>query len=286
MCKKCNNSECGGCNESSLASEVNALSNQVAELMDKLTEIEEDTKFLKDGHPILLIEHADDADQFDLSTGKGDGDWLGWAICDGQTHLNPNTKKNITTPNFIDRFVVQAGGTYSLDDTGGTATETLTTNQIPIHNHGVTDPGHTHNITDPGHTHAIDDPGHTHGGTGGSHTHSFTTGSAGSHTHLIPNIPQTIGSGGSGASAANSPVDYGPSDVAGAHTHTGNTDAASGGITVSAAFTGVSNNAAFIGITETDSASAGITDTDNEGGGLSHNNLPPFWAAFYIIKIY
>lgn len=46
--------------------------------------------------------------------------------------------------------------------TGGSATVTLGTGNLPAHNHGVTDPGHAHGITDPTHSHAVTDPGHSH----------------------------------------------------------------------------------------------------------------------------
>lgn len=39
-----------------------------------------------------------------------------------------------------------AGADVDLGDTGGHATVTLSTDQLPAHNHGVTDPGHTHNV--------------------------------------------------------------------------------------------------------------------------------------------
>ena len=52
----------------------------------------------------------------------------GWVLCDG----------NNGTPNLRDRFVVGAGSSYSVDDTGGAANVTLTINQIPSHNHSYT----------------------------------------------------------------------------------------------------------------------------------------------------
>lgn len=44
--------------------------------------------------------------------------------------------------------------TGNLGGTGGLETITLTTSQLAVHSHGVTDPTHTHTITDPTHTHS------------------------------------------------------------------------------------------------------------------------------------
>ncbi|WP_290943772.1 hypothetical protein [Hyphomonas sp.] len=64
----------------------------------------------------------------------------GWVLCDG----------NSSTPNLQDRFVVGAGNSYSVGDTGGASSVTLSTSQIPAHSHTmtVTDPGHYHTTND------------------------------------------------------------------------------------------------------------------------------------------
>ena len=49
----------------------------------------------------------------------------GWAICNGQSG----------TPDLRDRFIVGAGSAYSVDDTGGAASVTLSTSEIPAHSH-------------------------------------------------------------------------------------------------------------------------------------------------------
>ena len=50
----------------------------------------------------------------------------GYALCNGSNG----------TPNLQDRFVVGAGSGYAVAATGGNATVTLTTAQMPQHNHG------------------------------------------------------------------------------------------------------------------------------------------------------
>lgn len=48
----------------------------------------------------------------------------GWYLCDG----------NNSTPNLRNRFVVGAGSSYAVADTGGAATHTLTEAELPSYN--------------------------------------------------------------------------------------------------------------------------------------------------------
>lgn len=91
----------------------------------------------------------------------------GWLICDGSTFsaanyplLNTLLGGN-TLPDMRDRNAVGASGTKTVKSTGGAATFTLTTTQLPAHTH-----------------------------TGPSHTHTATTSSDGDHLHQ-PNISDT-----------------------------------------------------------------------------------------------
>ena len=62
---------------------------------------------------------------------------VGWYLCDG----------NNGTPDLRDKFIVGAGSTYTVAETGGEATHTLTITEIPSHTHpyktGTTDGGNT-----------------------------------------------------------------------------------------------------------------------------------------------
>lgn len=283
MCNKCQKKSCNGCNNNS--SDSGQLANQVSELQDSVNAIMENIKFLLCGHPILLVDLADDVAQFDISSGLGSGCWDGWAICNGESHSSTgNPSINITTPNFIDRFIVQATGAYAQGTTGGVATVALTVAQLASHTHAITDPGHAHNINDPGHDHAITDPGHTHGGSGGSHTHTFSTTQNGYHEHSTGVIGISDGGGGTGANVRTSDANYGDSTTTdGLHSHTGTTDPAGAGVTIGAAFTGIDVTPAFTGITESTHVT-GIT-VANSGNGDVHENLPPYYASLYVIKL-
>ncbi len=58
----------------------------------------------------------------------------GWQLCDGTNG----------TRDLRSLFVVGAGGSYNVGDTGGAAQFTLTVSQMPSHSHTINDPGHTH----------------------------------------------------------------------------------------------------------------------------------------------
>jgi microcystin-dependent protein len=52
-----------------------------------------------------------------------------------------------------------------LGKTGGANSKTLSTTEMPAHNHGVTDPGHGHIVSDPTHTHGASQTAHSHNTT-------------------------------------------------------------------------------------------------------------------------
>lgn len=151
---------------------------------------------------------------------------VGWALCDGSNG----------TPDLRDRFIVGAGGSYNVGNTGGSNTVKLTTSQIPSHYHTASSSSsgtHTHTGTTSleqigdqkvagdiyavtGVTHkafnesydvpssswaAIDNINPTPINT--SHSHTFTTSSDGSHSHSI-----TISSTGGGGAHENRPPYY------------------------------------------------------------------------------
>lgn len=51
----------------------------------------------------------------------------GWVLCNGQNG----------TPDLRDKFIVGAGNSYNVGDTGGANTVTLTSDQMPSHNHSL-----------------------------------------------------------------------------------------------------------------------------------------------------
>jgi len=117
----------------------------------------------------------------------------GWALCDGSDG----------TPDLRDRFVVGAAGGYAVAATGGEASHVLTIDEMPSHNHSVTDPGHRH--------------AYKHGSS-------------------------TTSSGYAADTNNGNPTQY------------------------------------------TENATTGIS-VNNMGGGAAHNNLPPYYALAFIIKL-
>ena len=114
-----------------------------------------------------------------------------------------------------DRFILAAGDTYTtINETGGAATVTLTSDQIPSHKHSYTPEGsvsvssHTHGFTPSGsvssHTHSFTPEGtvakHKHGFTPSGSVSSSFTGSAGSTGKTQPTFTgSAVTSGGQSA---------------------------------------------------------------------------------------
>lgn len=61
---------------------------------------------------------------------------------------------------------------------GGVQEVALTVDNLPSHNHTLTDPGHAHSVSDPTHTHSVYDPGHTHSHNAAALVQSSTGGGA------------------------------------------------------------------------------------------------------------
>lgn len=184
----------------------------------------------------------------------------GYALCDGGND----------TPDLRDRFIVMAGGGYSVNDTGGANTVPLNNvNFLPSHNHS----GYT-NSASMTHSHTM-----YISGDGGSHSHTgygSIGGVSAGHQHLqYSEAPATEGWGyyTTETYSMNKTTSFYryavTSDViGGSHSHSFTTDSPthyhSGSITGSHTHT--------LSINQT-------------SGDQPHNNLPPYYALAFIMKL-
>ena len=113
----------------------------------------------------------------------------GWVLCNGSN----------STPDLRDRFVVGAGSTYAVGNTGGSA------NAIVVsHTHTATS-----TVTDPGHTHSIRNDNNNNNGiipNGGDGSNSSTTTVDSATTGIT--VGTTVASAGSSGTNANLPPYY------------------------------------------------------------------------------
>ena len=89
-----------------------------------------------------------------------------------------------------------AGGVQSWSSVFGRTTvdyTTLDTNTLPVHAHGLYDPGHAHGVADYTHVHGIGDPGHAHGVYDPSHQHAFVRSDISEWKYGYPYYDQTVG---------------------------------------------------------------------------------------------
>ena len=136
--------------------------------------------------------------------------WPVGAIYTSTVPTNPNTLFGFGMWEYIEqgRVLLSQGSSYAAGSTGGEALHTLTTEEMPSHNHASTtssEGGHNHTgttSTNGNHSHTIPVATGTNGSisyysydprngtanttsTTGNHTHAFTTSSNGTHTHTI-----------------------------------------------------------------------------------------------------
>jgi len=126
----------------------------------------------------------------------------GWVLCNGSN----------STPDLRDRFVVGAGSTYAVNDTGGADSVSLSTANLPAHNHSFSGTGTTN--TTGAHVHASGwyGPRGASGeasvfATNDSGYPSVNTGSAGSHSHTV-SVSGTTDNTGDGTAHENRPPYY------------------------------------------------------------------------------
>lgn len=165
-----------------------------------------------------------------------------------------------------DTFLLAAGDSYSAGTTGGEATHTLTSGEMPSHTH--TGPSHTHSVG--AHSHSL-----------GNHTHSIpalsgSTSSTGAKTTTLYRT-QVAGPQASSADqrvtvlvAYNSgyPENY---TTANNHTHSVSTSASTSG---SGGSGSTGNSSSF------NTGSGGTGSTGSAGSGGAHNNMPPYLAVY------
>ena len=174
----------------------------------------------------------------------------GWLLCDGSNG----------TPDLRNRFIVGAGSSYSVGNTGGSDSVTLTTAQIPSHNHG----------------------------------HSLSAASGGAHTHSLSSISV------SGTTGRESWVDSDALGLRNQSRYEFNYWSALNFSSPGScnALSALSNSVGN-GLGHTHSFSASLSGTtassgahthslsgsiSNTGSGNSHENRPPYYALCFIMK--
>jgi len=227
--------------------EVRKLKIEINKLKNRVTINENEIKLLKERVSILeqkvqvleqKVQALEDFQDYFIGSfnySVRTSDYNGWLFCDGREISRTTYSKlfdlmgtqfgvgdgstTFNLPNPASYLLGTAGSgsglsTRNIGDTTGNETTTLTTNELPAHNHtGTTaDAGnHTHTITDPGHAHSSN-------ATGGTTGLAFSNGndtpgsldSTGGETNNITRPALTINSSTTGITNNN----------AGTHNHT------------------------------------------------------------------
>jgi microcystin-dependent protein len=175
---------------------------------------------------------------------------------------DPSTLFGGTWQRLKDTFLLANGDSYAPNTSGGSATKTISVNNLPAHNHSVN--------------------------ASGNHNHTATTSTEGNHTHTrgSMNITGTFGTGG------NTPSLY-RDDTSGAFYNSGNNgNRFSQGTTINDRTSKITLDASrtWIGATSTNgnhthtlttTTNGNHTHTtNNTGGGLPLNIMPPYTTVY------
>ena len=182
-------------------------------------------------------------------------------------NVSPSTFLGGTWEQIKDKFLLSAGSSYAAGTTGGSATNTLSTANLPSHTHSVG--AHSHGLNN--HTHSIP-------ALSGTTANATLTGTAAFSDNIVlqsngaPYVKRTSGilsmSSESGTQSLYGNVDYGTfaSDrvlnLNASHAHTVTTNAS----TTGKASGSTANSTAF---------NSGAT-----GSGTAVNNMPPYLAVY------
>jgi microcystin-dependent protein len=167
-----------------------------------------------------------------------------------------------------DTFLLANGDSYAANTTGGSATKTITVNNLPAHNHSVNSAGaHTHTATT---------------ASSGSHSHSASTASSGAHTHEkgsmnITGVVCGVNAGGAEGAFSRDSVRGGYINVG----MTAHNDIAYWKFNAASSWTGATaSNGAHTHTVTVNSNGAHTHTTNNTGGSQPINIMPPYTTVY------
>ena len=233
----------------------------------------------------------------------------GWLLCDGRvvsriayTDLfvvigtefgNGNGSTTFNLPDYRGLMLV-GRDSEAIGDTGGARDETLTTNQISSHQHGVS--SHFHSVSSHSHgggSHSHSTGSHSHSSI--QHSHSF---SVPAHTHSIPahthsysgplygTSPDT-GSGGTSSEFGDSSYSTSSSlggNIGSGGLYSGVTESAGDGNTGDSGGGSTGNSSSSTGSSSSSVSSVSSESTGSVGNNVSHGNMPPYSVVNWLIK--
>jgi hypothetical protein len=174
----------------------------------------------------------------------------GFVLCNGSNG----------TPDLRNRFVIGAGSTFAVGDTGGSNT----ISSLPAHTHDFSGTS----VSAGGHSHT------TNLGTEGNHTHSSTVSNTGAHTHSFSGTAGTTSAGGGGqaTTGANTGATNNATSSSGAHSHAYSSNSQGSH----------NHNLSF---TTAGAHTHTISGTTGSTGTATVDVRPPYYALCFIMKV-